>query len=107
MLIEIGSHIYRDGVARKDDGLAIDGIDALDIPRKGGIANTQYRCHMLGHVGFVNGDHAYGGVVPALAQLGDDIVLVGQAQCRGNRAHVGATTAPAAAVNEAFYLQYV
>ena len=38
---------------------------------------------MLGHVGLVNRDHAYGSVVPALAQLGDDIVLVGQAQCRG------------------------
>ena len=40
VLIEIGSHIYRDGVARKDDGLAIDCIEALDIPRKGGIANA-------------------------------------------------------------------
>ena len=107
MLIEIGSHLYRDGIARKDDGLAIDGIDALDIPRKGGIANIQDRCHMLGHVGLVNGDHAHGGVVPALAQLGDDIVLVGQAQCRGNRAHIGATTAPAASVDEAFDFQNV
>ena len=62
---------------------------------------------MLGHVGFIDGDHSYGGLVPALAQLGDNIVLIGQAQCRGNRAHIGAAAAPAAAVNEAFYFQNV
>ena len=107
MLIELGSHVHWDGVARDDDGLTIDDKKAFNIPRIGGIVHAQGRCHMFGHMGFIHGDHPHGDFVPTLAQLSGDAVLFGQAQCRGNRAHVGAAAAPTAAINKAFIFQNV